>query len=80
MNRDGLTTVYDIAAALPDIETLHDRCRALAVLEAIISPNWGSRCYSYDDAWNTGEQMASMRNGSGDEYWIAFTGAGAFIR
>jgi hypothetical protein len=80
MNPDGLTTVYDIAIALPDIATLHQRCRALAVLEAIVSPEWESRYYSYDAAWNTGEQMASMRNGSGDEYSIVFTAAGAFIR
>jgi len=80
MNPDGLTTVYDVAIALPDIANLHERCRALAVLEAIVSPEWESRYYSYDAAWNTGEQMASMRNGSGDEYSIVFTAAGAFIR
>jgi hypothetical protein len=80
MNSGGLATVYDMALALPDIATLHRRCRALAVLEAIVSPEWESRYYSYDAAWNTGEQMASMRNGSGDEYSIVFTAAGAFIR
>ncbi|GAB4052364.1 hypothetical protein [Catellatospora paridis] len=80
MSPATVTTVYDIASALPDIETLRHRCRALAILEVIISPEWESRYYSFDAAWNTGEQMASMRNGSGDEYSIVFTAAGAFIR
>jgi hypothetical protein len=80
MNPESFTTVYDMALALPDIATLHYRCRVLAVLEAIVSPEWQWRYYSYDAAWNTGEQMASMRNGSGDEYSIVFTAAGAFIR
>lgn len=80
MNRDAITTVYDIANSLPDIATLQHRCRALATLEAIVSPEWESRYYSYDAAWNAGEQMASMRNGSGDEYSIVFTASGAFIR
>jgi hypothetical protein len=74
------TTVYDMAKALPDIPTLHGRCRALAVLEAIISPDAESRYYSYGAGWGPGEQMASMRNGSGDEYSIVFATAGAFIR
>jgi hypothetical protein len=80
MNPESLTTAYDMALALPDIATLHHRSRALAVLEAMISPEWESRYYSYDAAWNTGEQMASMRNSSGNEYSIVFTTAGAFIR
>lgn len=75
-----ITTVYDLARVLPDIGTLQQRSRALAVLEAIVSPDWESRYYSYDAAWNVGEQMASMRNGSGDEYSIVFTPAGVFIR
>jgi hypothetical protein len=34
----------------------------------------------FDAAWADGEQMASMRNGSGDEYSIVFTPGGVFIR
>jgi hypothetical protein len=72
--------VHDIAARLPDIETLRRRCKALAMLDAIMSPEWEYRYYSFDAAWAEGEHMASMANGSGDEYSIVFTPAGAFIR
>jgi len=73
-------TAHETARALPDIAVLRDRCRALAVLDAILSPEWESRYYSFDSRWAPGEEMASMRNGSGDEYSIVFSAAGAFIR
>lgn len=70
----------DMAALLPDISVLRDRSRALAMIEAIVSPEWESRYYSFDVRWAEDQQMASMRNGSGDEYSIVFTQHGAFIR
>lgn len=42
MNPDSLATAYDMALARPDIAPLHHRCRVLAVLEAIISPEIGT--------------------------------------
>jgi hypothetical protein len=59
---------------------VRDRCRALAVLDAMLSPEWESRYYSFDGGWGPGEELASMRNGSGDAYSIVFSAAGAFIR
>jgi hypothetical protein len=73
-------TVHDVASALPDIAVLRERCRALAMLDAIMSPEWDSRYYSFDSRWAPGEQMTSMRNGSGDAWSIVFSSAGAFIR
>jgi len=52
----------------------------MAVLEAVLSPEWESRYHSFDADWSPGEEMASMRNGSGDEYSIVFSAAGAYIR
>lgn len=43
-------------------------------------PDWESRYYSYDSHWTPGEMMASMRDGSGDEYFILFTGSGAILK
>ncbi|WP_460492254.1 hypothetical protein [Dactylosporangium cerinum] len=68
-------TVYDIAAQLPSIDVLRQRCKALAMLDAIL----GGDHYTYDPAWGT-DQVASMRNGSGEEYDIVFTTDGTFIR
>ncbi|WP_449063636.1 hypothetical protein [Planomonospora algeriensis] len=73
-------TAHDVARLLPDIPMLRDLCRSMAVLEAILSPEWESRYHSFDMAWGPGEEMASMRNGSGDEYSIVFSAAGAYIR
>lgn len=72
-------TAHDVARVLPDIPRLRDLCRSLAVLEAILSPEWESRYYSFDAAWSPEEEMASMRNGSGDGYFIVFSAAGAYI-
>lgn len=64
------------AMNLPSPEQLLNRCRALAALDLILSPEWQYRYYSFNSRWDTGEKMASMRNGSGDEWWIVFSDAG----
>ncbi|WP_454314857.1 hypothetical protein [Streptomyces phaeoluteigriseus] len=73
-------TVHDVAPRLPAIADLWDLCRSLAMLDAILSPDWESRYYSFNANWAEGEEMASMRNGSGDEYSIVFSAAGAYVR
>lgn len=73
-------SVYEVIGRWPDIETVRNRCRAMAMLDAILSPEWEDRYFSYDSAWSSTEELASMRNGSGDEYSITFTPAGAFAR
>lgn len=45
-----------------------------------MSPDWESRYFSFDSRWGPAEEMASMRNGSGDAYSIVFSPAGAFFR
>lgn len=44
--------------------------KSLAVLDAILMPEWEFRYYSFNSGWSEGEEMASMRNGSGDHYFI----------
>jgi hypothetical protein len=50
------------------------------MLEAILSPSWESRFYFFAADWSDTEEMASMSNGSGDEFSIVFSPAGAWIR
>jgi hypothetical protein len=57
---------------LPPIEYLLKRCRALAALDLILSPEWQYRYYSFNSNWSATEQMASMRDGCGNEWWIVF--------
>lgn len=63
----------------PGIEILRARLISLATLDAILSPDWGERYYSFDPSWGKREQMGSMRNGSGDEFFVHFSSAGAII-
>jgi len=61
---------------LTAIPELLRRTKALAALELILSPEWQYRYHSFNAAWSPSEQMASMRNGCGDEWWIVFHSAG----
>ncbi len=62
--------------SLPPIHELKRRCRALAALDLMLSPKWDYRRFSFNAGWAKGEQMASMRNGSGDEWFCLFHSSG----
>jgi hypothetical protein len=64
---------------LPGILPLRRMTRSLAMLDAILSPEWQYRYYSFNSAWSENELMASMRNGSGDHWFAIFCAAGAAI-
>jgi hypothetical protein len=61
---------------LPSASSLIQRCRALATLDLILSPEWEYRCYSFNSHWSDAELMASMRDGCGNEWWLVFHEAG----
>ena len=65
---------------MPEIDDLIRLCRALAMLDAILSPEWEYRYYSFNSRWAPGEMMASMNDGSGNEYFILFDQNGAAIK
>jgi hypothetical protein len=67
-------------AALPDIEGLLKLTQSLAMPDEIMSPEWEYRYYSFNSKWDEGEMMASMRNGSGDEYFILFMASGFALK
>jgi hypothetical protein len=50
------------------------------MLDAILFPEWDSRYYSFDAHWAEGEMMASMRDGSGDDWFLLFCEAGAILK
>ena len=64
----------------PDIDRLKALCQSLAMLDAIMSPDWEYRYYSFDSKWGLNEMMASMRNGQGDDFFILFNNNGAIIK
>lgn len=61
---------------LPDTPALIQRSKALAALDLILSPEWEFRYYSFNSKWSPTEQMASMRNGSGDDWFMVFHNSG----
>lgn len=73
-------SVTNLAARLPDIETVRRWSQSLALVDAILSPEWEYRYFSFDAGWAADQEMASMRNGSGDEYSITFAPVGAYVR
>lgn len=62
-------------SAMPDLDGFRRLTRSVAMLEAILSPDWASRYYSFDSYWGEGEMMASMRDGCGDQ-WFALLSSG----
>ncbi|MGW9187790.1 hypothetical protein [Streptomyces rubiginosohelvolus] len=73
-------SVHDVARRLPGISALTDLCRSLAMLDAILSPEWDHRWHSFDAQWSPTEAMASMQDGQGGEYSIVFSADGAYAR
>lgn len=67
---------------MPDIDTLEKLSQSIAMLDAILSPQWDCRYFSFNAAWDASknERMASMRNGSGDEYFLVFSPGGAILK
>jgi hypothetical protein len=79
MEKQAMISTRDLTK-LPDITGLKKLTQSLAMLDAIIMREWDYRYYSFNSAWDTGEQMASMRDGSGDEWLCLFTSAGAALK
>ena len=65
---------------LPAPQKLKLTMQSLAVLDAIFSPEWMFRYYSFNSAWGSHEQMGSIRNGSGDDVFVLFNDSGCFLK
>jgi hypothetical protein len=69
----------DLSELCPPDE-LRKRMISLAILDSIMSPEWQYRYYSYDPRWRKDVTLASMRNGSGDDFFILFAPEGTVIK
>jgi hypothetical protein len=67
---------------LPDLGGFRRLCKSLAALDAVLSPEWEYRFFSFDAGWNqaAGEMMAIMRDGSGDEWFAIISRSGIALR
>ncbi|MYQ77745.1 MULTISPECIES: hypothetical protein [unclassified Streptomyces] len=75
-----MSTARETAALLPAPEELRVHLKALATLDATIGDDPLFVCYTFDTAWDPGEEVALMNNGSGDDFSVHFTPAGVLIR
>ncbi|HEX8429463.1 hypothetical protein [Hymenobacter sp.] len=66
-------------AALPDNQTLQRLCKALAVLDAINSPEVEYRYHTYDANWDQGEEFFELNDGEGDQLVVLFREEGCVI-
>ena len=69
-----------VGGKLVDIDEIQRTCQALAVLDAILCPEWEYRYFSFNARWNPGEQLASMRNGEGDDWQILWGPQGTILK
>jgi hypothetical protein len=65
---------------IPKPEILKRISQSIAMLDAVMMQEWELRYFSFNATWSPPNQMASMRNGSGDHYFILFTPHGAALK
>lgn len=67
---------------LPAPDRLEALCQSIALLDAVLSPEWEYRYFSFNSRWDEdlSERMASMRNGSGDHFFAVFDEDSAIIK
>ncbi|MCE0557459.1 MULTISPECIES: hypothetical protein [unclassified Motilimonas] len=56
------------------IEQLRKKMKSLALLDAIIEQEWQYRYFSYNSNWSDSEEMGSLRDGCGGEWFLWFSG------
>ncbi|HET6985421.1 MAG TPA: hypothetical protein VFI00_02360 [Kribbella sp.] len=72
-------SVHDLIRRMPDPPAARRISRALAVLDLILNDDVDLlNFFSFDARWSETEEAALMRDGSGNEYSIVFSPAGAF--
>ncbi|PCJ58345.1 MAG: hypothetical protein COA79_13900 [Planctomycetota bacterium] len=52
------------------IHEISNRLKSLATLDAIVCPDWEFRYFSYNSQWSEGEEMGSLRDGSGGQWFF----------
>ncbi|GAA4370529.1 hypothetical protein GCM10023185_45080 [Hymenobacter saemangeumensis] len=70
------TQNYD---ALPDANSLKRLAKALAVLDAVNSPDLEFRYYTFNAEWSEDEQVLEMSDGEGDQMLVLFRPEGCVI-
>ncbi|GGR29532.1 hypothetical protein [Deinococcus ruber] len=65
-------TIEVTVPELPTPETLERTFQCLAMLDALLSPEWQYRYHSFNTHCSNQERMGTIRDGSGDELFFLF--------
>ncbi len=65
---------------LPDINNVKNISKKIALLDAVFEQEWEFRYYSFDSQWSESEEMGSLRDGSGNHFFIIFKDKKCFIK
>jgi hypothetical protein len=78
---DGAMISTRNLSKLPRPDALARLGQSMAMFDAILMPDdWDERCYSFDAKWSRGERVFSMRDGSGDFFFVWLAKAGAVLQ
>lgn len=66
-------------ANLPSPTKLRELCKSLALLDAILCPEWEYRYYAYNCKWSDDEEFFQMRDGEGNDMLILLRKDGVVI-
>ncbi len=69
-----------VGGKLSDVGELQRLCQSLAVLDAVLCPEWEYRYFSFNAHWGPEEKLASMRNGEGDDWLILWSPQGTIVK
>lgn len=61
---------------LPHPDEIRQKLQSLAMLDAIVMPDWELRYFSFNSQWSPGEMMGSLRDGEGSEFFFLFNETG----
>jgi hypothetical protein len=82
-NPEGITLTLSTTnlEKMPDVETFRRISKAIAMLDAILCPRWDLRYFSFNARWAADRtEMASMRDGGGNEYFAIIRGNTAILK
>lgn len=70
----------DTLLSFPEKNILKKLFQSLSMLDAILSPEWEYRYYSFDSQWSDNEMLGSVRNGSGEHLFALFNSFGCIVK
>jgi len=65
---------------LPSLEIAVRNAQSLAMMDAVLCSDWAFRFYSFDKAWAPKVMLGSMRNGSGDHFFLLSSRGVGFLK